>query len=102
MHRIQIPLQDFALKMQGEGLCVREGVFAGHYGVCIWHCILAWIVVCFLTHDHNSYKSSSFVGDKCAYRIKLCLTTKNSVPSFLNLPCILLFCLRIIVSTDTF
>ena len=32
---IKIPQQDFALKMQGGGggLCVREGVFAGRYGI---------------------------------------------------------------------
>ena len=33
MHGVKIPLQDFALKMQGAGgLCTREGAFAGHYG----------------------------------------------------------------------
>ena len=32
MYGIKIPLQDFALKMQGGGgLCARGGVFAGHY-----------------------------------------------------------------------
>ena len=32
---IKIPLQDFALKMQGGGggLCTRGGIFAGHYGI---------------------------------------------------------------------
>ena len=36
MRGIKIPLQDFALKMQG--VLMREGgggVFAGHYGTCI-------------------------------------------------------------------
>ena len=32
MHGIKIPQQDFALKMQGGGLCARGGVFVGHYG----------------------------------------------------------------------
>ena len=32
MRGIKIPLQNFALKMQG-GLCARGGVFAGHYGI---------------------------------------------------------------------
>ena len=32
MRGIKIPLHDFALKMQGGGLCARGGVFAGHYG----------------------------------------------------------------------
>ena len=37
MRGIKIPLQDFALKMQGRGgggggLCARGGVFVGHYG----------------------------------------------------------------------
>ena len=31
MRGIKIPQQAFVLKMQG-GLCVRGGVFAGHYG----------------------------------------------------------------------
>ena len=31
MRGIKTPQQDFALKMQG-GLCVRGGIFAGHYG----------------------------------------------------------------------
>ena len=35
MHRMKIPPQDFALKMQG-GLCARGGVFAGHYGNYRW------------------------------------------------------------------
>ena len=34
MRGIKIPLQDFALKMQG-GLCARGGIFEGHYGKCI-------------------------------------------------------------------
>ena len=38
MRGIKIPLHDFALKMQG-GLCVRGGVFAGHYGS--WHLVSA-------------------------------------------------------------
>ena len=33
MRGIKILLQDFALKMQGGGLCARGGVFAGHYGI---------------------------------------------------------------------
>ena len=39
MRGIKIPLQDFALKMQGGGggggggLCARGCVFAGHYGI---------------------------------------------------------------------
>ena len=32
MHEVKIPLQDFALKMQGEGLMCEGSVFAGHYG----------------------------------------------------------------------
>ena len=44
---IKIPLQNFALKMQGEFM--REGIFAGHYGntifcptaSCIYYCSLA-------------------------------------------------------------
>ena len=37
MHGIKIPQQNFALKMQGPavgggGLCVKGGIFAGHYG----------------------------------------------------------------------
>ena len=34
MRGIKIPLNDFALKMQGRGGLMREGggVFAGHYG----------------------------------------------------------------------
>ena len=36
MRGIKIPPHDFPLKMQG-GLCVRGGVFAGHYGTpCVW------------------------------------------------------------------
>ena len=35
MRRIKIPLQDFVLQMQGGGLCVRGGIFMGHYGICI-------------------------------------------------------------------
>ena len=34
MGGIKIPLQDFALKMQGN-LCVRGGVFMGHHGICM-------------------------------------------------------------------
>ena len=30
MRGIKIPQQEFALKMQGGGLCVRGSVFAGH------------------------------------------------------------------------
>ena len=33
MRGIKILLHDFALKMQGGGLCARGGVFAGHYGI---------------------------------------------------------------------
>ena len=40
MRGIKIPLQDFPLKMQGGGLCVRGGVFAGHYGI-ILHAALS-------------------------------------------------------------
>ena len=32
MRGIKIPQYEFALKMQGGGLCARGGVFAGHYG----------------------------------------------------------------------
>ena len=32
MRGIEIPLQDFVLKMQG-GLMREGGVFAGHYGI---------------------------------------------------------------------
>ena len=33
MRGIKIPQHEFALKMQGGGLCARGGVFAGHYGM---------------------------------------------------------------------
>ena len=35
MRGIKIPQYEFALKMQGGGLCARGGIFAGHYnGIC--------------------------------------------------------------------
>ena len=35
MQWIKIPQQDFALKMEGGGggLCMRGGIFVGHYGI---------------------------------------------------------------------
>ena len=36
-------------------------------------------------------KSSSYEADKCAYQIILCFSTRNSIPLFLNLSCMLLF-----------
>ena len=35
---LKIPLQEFALKMQG-GLCVMGDVFAAHYGIHIHICV---------------------------------------------------------------
>ena len=35
MRGIKIPQYEFALKMQGGGLCARGGVFAGHYGIMV-------------------------------------------------------------------
>ena len=49
------------------------------------------MVVCFLTHDHNSNKSSSFVADKWVCISNYIVWPQGSVPSFFNLPCLLLF-----------
>ena len=63
LHRENYLCKNLGVK-EGGGRLVEGGVFLGAYGIYIWHCILAWMVVCFLTHDHNFNKSSSFVADK--------------------------------------
>ena len=52
MRRIKIPQQDFALKRQG-GLCTREGVFAGHYGIIlkgVTCCSFEGMLGCYVSH----------------------------------------------------
>ena len=75
MRGIKIPLQDFTLKMQG--LLVRGGLFAGHYGISTYHkCGIYVRLNLYTKHPSIPRCKLHFVSSTCTYRFNI---TDNEV-----------------------